>query len=76
MLGAYLGQLGEYLLLQRRDLGHRFDDEVDLGQVFHPRRGRQARACRFRDLFCDPRLRDIFGQQLVGELEAFVQRRW
>lgn len=73
MFGTYLRQLGEDLLLEGRDFGHSFNDHVDVGKVGQLCGRFQSVSCGFCNVLGYFLFRDIFGKELVGECEAFVE---
>lgn len=72
--GTDLRELGEDFGFELWDLGDGFDYHVDVGEVFHLERRCEACPSFFGGGFGDALFRDVFGEELVGEREAFVQR--
>jgi hypothetical protein len=73
VLGADFGELSEDLGLEVWDLGDGFDDHVHVGEVGHVGCRVKAGASGFGVGFADALLGDVFGEELVGEREAFVK---
>jgi hypothetical protein len=62
---ADLGERAEDVELERRDLGHGFDNEVDVREGVHGRGGCEEGPDLVRLILRDAFLRHVFGQQFV-----------